>query len=125
MAYNIGDEVLARVDDSEPGDRSHTQDVKLQIIGFGNGYDSHQLLCYVPQYLNVRASFKLGRVHQRQYKFDPKFLDEYGTFVNKVHVIHHFPAVPASICSNCGTLVHLAEGGVEYVCRPCRENPWR
>lgn len=127
MAYNIGDEVVCRVDESEEEDRSYTKDVKLQIIGIGNGLESALLLCYVPQYISVRSSFVLTKHHMKQYGFDPKFLGEYAALVTKSHVVNHEPAVPAIKCTNCETLVHYANAtkGEEYVCRACRDNPWR
>lgn len=125
--YNVGDEVICKVDDSETGDGSYLKEAKFQIIGLGTGYDSHQILCFVPQYVNVKASFILAKHHQKLYKFDDKFLGEYGTFVIRVNIIKHEPAIPAELCSNCGTLIHWVtrpENGV-YCCRACKDNPYR
>ena len=122
--FKIGDEVVVKVNVGTTTD-PWLQTLKVQIIGFGNGANNDQTLCYVPQYENLKTSFSLNRLHQRHYDFHNKFLGEFGTFVNESDVIKHIPSPEGAVCVRCNDFVMLAEQADDFLCRPCKENPWR
>src|ERR1044072_461396 len=124
--YNPGDEIMFLLNEGSETN-PYVRTIKVQIIGFGNGDNPHQLLCYVPHYVSVHSSFKLGRNHQNWYGFDGKFIGEYGMFIEEADVIKHFPRLEGETCVNCQTFIQWAQAGFdeEFWCHSCKQNPYR
>jgi hypothetical protein len=125
MSYKIGDEVICRLNENDYS-QIHLNEVKLQIIAFGCGYENDLMLCYVAPYTTVRSSFKLTSYHLSYYEFNPKFLNEQGTFVRFREVIKHMPAITGELCQKCLNFIPWASWNSEDVqwCRSCKQNPY-
>lgn len=122
--FKMGDELVVNIDIGTT-DQPYVQTLKVQIIGFGNGTNGDEFLCYVPCYEHTSKSFKLTRLHQKHYDFDDKFLNEMGTFVKTHQVMKHVPAPDGAMCYRCGDFVMWAEQIENFLCRDCKENPYR
>ena len=121
--YRIGDELVCSFnmgDETSPW----IQKFKVQVLGFDD--DEEQALCYVPQYMTIKNSFKITGYHQKICRFHSKFLNEQGVWIRERQIDQHLPSLPGETCSRCGLHVQYAEtDDVAYTCRACRENPWR
>lgn len=122
--FNIGDEIIAKTNVGTIEEPVYDL-IKIQIIGFGNGSNDTDLLCYVPQYQHTPRSFKLTRLHQRYYNFNDKFLNERATFVKEHEITKHIPAPSGALCIKCQNFVMWAEQNETFLCRSCKENPYR
>lgn len=119
-SYRRGDEIVCKITQN-----GADEEVKLQIIDFGNGNNPEQMLCWVPPWITIKTSFLLNKKHQKSYTFLDKFLDEYGTFIEPEQVIRHIPAIPGVNCAKCRTFIQHVEAPGGYICLHCRENPYR
>ena len=130
MMYRLGDEVILRIEEDFGYTPKSVKHVKVQVIGFiSNSFSNDpEYLCYVPPYLSVPSSFIINKRHIKYYDVDPKFLDDTGCFITTATPVYkHLPALLAEKCDNCDEPV---QGAVRdtfgvYVCRACRENPYR
>jgi hypothetical protein len=125
VTYQIGDELLINVRDDDH-DESYIVSAKVQVIGLSKYIE--ETLCYVPQYYSLRHSFLINYAHQRHYKFDPKFIDEYGMFLStRVAIVKHIHTRDGQSCINCGEFYDFAEENTEigFLCHLCVTNPYR
>lgn len=130
MRYKRGDELLLKVKDTFGYSDVTYRSVKVQVIGFNvdcDGPDAEYLV-YVPSYSYVKSSFVLTQRHANWYSVDAKFIGDNVMFITAKHPIYkRIPAVEGERCDRCN---EFCEGAVRsendaYMCRACRENPWR
>lgn len=132
MKYHVWDEVVLKVDDLFGYKDKVFSRLKVMVLGFDSDCigDRGQYLCYVPSYERVPCGFPtfvIDQGHQRHFKFDPKFIGDIGCFITIANPIYkHLPAPKGEKCDRCKTWFEGAErdSGV-YLCRGCRENPYR
>lgn len=123
--YNVGDELVVSINEGTEGSPWWHQ-VRVLILGVGNGGDGNMYLCYVPCYDTVKGTFKINNTHQKYYKFDSKFLGEEGIFLtNESRITGHIPALPGATCERCKLFFQGANPEPGYRCWSCKQNPWR
>lgn len=133
MRYSKWDEVILKVEDSFGYRDKIPSRLKVMILGFDTDVDSScaQYLCYVPPYERIPygfPTFTIDRHHVRHFKLEPKFLGDTGCFITVKHPIYkHVVAPKGEKCDKCQSFfegVNRGEDGT-YMCRSCRENPYR
>lgn len=126
MKYNVGDELVLKVEENFGYADKTYRSVKVQIIAYTSDY-SGDYLVYVPQYDNLQTSFVLTQQHAKKYNIDKKFIGEDAAFIGSNHPIYkHFPRRLGNTCKKCNEFIELADDNDDdYNCRACRENPWR
>lgn len=124
----IGDELIIEINNGTQ-DNQVLEQIKIQVIGKGNGGDKSQCICYVPPYQIMKHSFKLTIGHQKHYKFDNKFLNEFATFItSQTKIIKHMPTMGGETCDHCKIFFEYAEPNDEnrgFLCYQCKQDPWR
>lgn len=135
MKYELWDELILNVKDSFGYGFPIISHVKVTIIGhdMGNSVDSEPLyyLCYISPRENIPIgfnSFSIDKYHIQYFDLEDKFLNDKACFITvETSVNKHIPAVKGEKCDKCKTWFDGAERGENnvYVCRSCRENPWR
>lgn len=133
MKWRPWDELVLKVDDEFGYKDKVISHLKVMILGIEvNDFDDVvQCLCYVPPYERVPYGFKtfaIDRHHQRHFRFDPKFVGDVGCLITSNHPIHKRIAAPlGERCDHCNDFHEGAtrSGEGTYLCRACRENPYR
>lgn len=132
MRYSKWDEVVLKVEDNFGYKDKVAARLKVMVLGFDTDCDSDcaQYLCYVPVYERIPygfPTFTIDKYHVRHFDLDPKFLGDTGCFITaKMPIYHHTPAPKGEKCDHCKDFYEGAvrEDGI-YLCRPCKENPYR
>ena len=132
MRYSKWDEVVLKVEDSFGYREKIFNQLKVMILGVDNNSscDHPQYLCYVPVYEVIPmgfSTFTIDRHHAKHFNIEAKFIGDTGCFItNKNPIYKHLPAAKGEKCDHCGDWADGAERnyGV-YLCRSCRENPYR
>lgn len=130
MRYSRWDEVVLKIDDSFGGRDKTFARVKVMILGVNTNCDPAQYLCYVPPYERIPYGFPtfiIDKYHAKQFELDDKFLGDTGCFITTMDPIYkHVAAAAGEKCDHCKNWVEgaLREDGV-YLCRLCRDNPYR
>lgn len=128
IAMRPGDELIISVNEGT-AEKPYEIELKVQIIGMGNGDNDADILCYVPVYQSSKRTFMLNRLHQRYYDFDPKFMGEQGIFIDRrFDIVKHMPVPDGTICDQCGEFFEYAERDEDsdaFLCWQCKQDPYR
>lgn len=122
--YHVGDELVLRIEEDFGYTDKTFRDVKVQVIGVGIDQD----VCYVPHYLNVPGSFRLGANHMKWFGFHKKFLNEMGLLIlPDTKIVRVIKAIQGEPCERCQEFIIGAVKSLDEPvrCRACRENPYR
>lgn len=132
MVYSKWDEVILKVEDLFGYRDKVYAKLKVMIIGVSTDCDGDyaQYLCYVPAYERIPygfPTFTINRQHLKYFDVDPKFLGDIGCLITQaMPIFKHLPAPRGEKCDHCGD---FGMGAVRtddtYICRLCRENPYR
>lgn len=133
MRYSKWDEVVLKVEDRFGYRDKFYSHLKVMIIGFDTDCEgsSAQYLCYVPPYERVPfgfPTFTIDRHHAKHFGLDPKFVGDVGCFItSRMPVYKHIVAAKGEKCDHCKTWFDgaIREEDGTYLCRSCRENPYR
>jgi hypothetical protein len=132
MRYSKWDEVILKVEDRFGYRDKVYSRLKVMVLGFDadNDSDSAQYLCYVPAYERVPygfPTFTITKQHLRYFGVEDKFLGDTGCFITaRMAIFKHLPAPKGEKCDKCGDFgIGAVRSDGVYLCRPCRENPYR
>jgi len=128
MTYNIGDELVVIVNDDFGYNQKIERTLKVQVIGIDDDSTSMTFLCYVPSYLSHPMSVKITDMISRRFSVQKKFLGEQGVTISAYEKIaRHVPCIKSEQCDHCHDFVSGGERipEVRFLCRACKENPWR
>lgn len=132
MRYSKWDEVILKVEDRFGYRDKFNSRLKVMVIGFDPDCegDYAQYMCYVPPYERIPFGFQTftcERIHIREFDIDPRFLgDQVCLITARTPIYKHIPAPKGEKCDHCKDfhIGAIRTDGV-YLCRPCRENPYR
>jgi hypothetical protein len=130
MKYAVNDQVILKVLQQFKDYPGTFKPVNVTVIGFNvnEHIDTIEYICYVPPYETLLNSFKINEQHASYYGIKKKYVGEIGCFITTTTVIYkHTKAPTGSTCTKCDEFIMYAgcdELGI-YVCRSCRENPYR
>lgn len=124
--FKRGDDLVVKLKTSY----NSNENVTVHVIGISADVDEDlkQYLCYVPKWILVQTSFEIKKEHTFWFTAKQKFIGEQGIILKPPFtIIRHIKGLDGASCKNCNTFVEWVQDDPNstFICRSCRENPYR
>lgn len=122
--FKRGDDLVVKLKTSY----NTVESVTVHVIGISADVDIdlQQYLCYVPNWILIESSFEIKKEHTLWFNTKPKFIGGQAVILKSpFSIIRHIKSLDGALCNCCNMFIEYVENNDFFICRSCKENPFR